>query len=529
MTTRGRSDADEASPEPGDSGEAAKYPPREVLSTRANEQKESPGQNEKLMEQVADPANLNIAWKRVRENGGAPGIDGITIAAFLEHAKPRAETLRRELLEGIYRPSPLRRVKIPKPTGGERLLGIPTVQDRVVQQAFLQILQPILDPAFSEHSYGFRPNRSAHQAVAAAQAYLQQGHDWVVDFDLEAFLVPCSYYTLGCGLIIEEARKGIRHFDPQALTTAAMYEDRWQVAALYPLHHGLARNAENASGIDHWHEALRGPVDESCAQGFVDADLPWGAGSDLLTCDESLVKPAMQSRGRGAERFGCARNGHALPVLSLLHRLETGDVPVGAQTADAVDGERKAAGGLSFLAIEDAGDDRVGIMRRQAAQEADRVVVGAHGGLAFAGQRHFYLAEKAATPTKRQMGAELGAVDRDDDLFEQRVQQFLAIPIGGGGQGPDDVEILPECRDGLSLFRRQRPGPCVLTPTQLVFCNLQFPQGLFPLRFQPAGDEAIIGIDCAVAAFGALRTVTGPLDVVVELGQCSFVVDFDLL
>jgi RNA-directed DNA polymerase len=187
MTTRGRSDADEASPEPGDSGEAAKYPPREVLSTRANEQKESPGQNEKLMEQVADPANLNIAWKRVRENGGAPGIDGITIAAFLEHAKPRAETLRRELLEGIYRPSPLRRVKIPKPTGGERLLGIPTVQDRVVQQAFLQILQPILDPAFSEHSYGFRPNRSAHQAVAAAQAYLQQGHDWVVDFDLEAF------------------------------------------------------------------------------------------------------------------------------------------------------------------------------------------------------------------------------------------------------------------------------------------------------------------------------------------------------
>jgi len=139
------------------------------------------------MERVADQANLNTAWKRVRENGGAPGIDGITIAAFLEHAKPRSEALRRELLEGSYRPSPLRRVKIPKPAGGERLLGIPTVQDRVVQQAFLQILQPILDPAFSEHSYGFRPNRSAHQAVAAAQTYLQQGYEWVVDFDLEAF------------------------------------------------------------------------------------------------------------------------------------------------------------------------------------------------------------------------------------------------------------------------------------------------------------------------------------------------------
>ena len=187
MTTRGRSDANEASPEPRDSGETAKHSPRGVLSTRANEQKESPGQNDKLMEQVADPANLNAAWKRVRENGGAPGIDGTTIAAFLEQAKPRSESLRKELLEGGYRPSPLRRVKIPKPAGGERLLGIPTVQDRVVQQAFLQVLQPILDPTFSEHSYGFRPNRSAHQAVAAAQAYIQQGYNWVVDFDLEAF------------------------------------------------------------------------------------------------------------------------------------------------------------------------------------------------------------------------------------------------------------------------------------------------------------------------------------------------------
>jgi len=139
------------------------------------------------MEEVADPANLNSAWKRVRENGGAAGVDGVTVAAFLKHAKPRSETLRRELLEGSYRPSPLRRVVIPKPTGGERLLGIPTVQDRVVQQAFLQVLQPILDPKFSEHSYGFRPNKSAHQAVAAAQGYIQQGYNWVVDFDLEAF------------------------------------------------------------------------------------------------------------------------------------------------------------------------------------------------------------------------------------------------------------------------------------------------------------------------------------------------------
>lgn len=196
MTTRGQTDPDTGSPKPGDSGEAAKYPPREVLSTRANEQKESPGQSERFMEQVADPANLNAAWKRVRENGGAPGIDGITIDAFLAQARPRAEAMRRELLEGSYRPSPLRRVTIPKPSGGERKLGIPTVQDRVVQQAILQVLQPILDPSFSEHSYGFRPGRSAHQAVAAAQEYIQQGYDWTVDLDLEAFFDRVSHDRL---------------------------------------------------------------------------------------------------------------------------------------------------------------------------------------------------------------------------------------------------------------------------------------------------------------------------------------------
>ena len=102
------------------------------------------------------------------------------------------------------------------------MLGIPTVFDRLVQQAILQVLQPILDPTFSEYSYGFRPNRSAHQAVAAAQKYIKEGYNWIVDFDLEAFLVPCSYYTRGCELIVEEAGKCIRYFDPQAFATAAM-------------------------------------------------------------------------------------------------------------------------------------------------------------------------------------------------------------------------------------------------------------------------------------------------------------------
>jgi RNA-directed DNA polymerase len=162
------------------------------------------------MEQVADPANLNAAWKRVRANGGAPGIDGLTVEAFPEQLRARAETLRQQLLDGSYRPSALRRVTIPKPHGGERQLGIPTVQDRLVQQALLQVLQPLLDPAFHARSYGFRPNRSAHQAVAAAQEYVREGYDWVVDLDLEAFFDHVNHDRLMSRLGERIADKRVR-------------------------------------------------------------------------------------------------------------------------------------------------------------------------------------------------------------------------------------------------------------------------------------------------------------------------------
>ena len=162
------------------------------------------------MEKVADPANMNLAWEKVRSNGGAAGVDGITIEAYPRLLEGRSETLRKELLEGRYRPSPLRRVKIPKPNGGERLLGIPTVQDRLVQQALLQVLQPILDPTFSEHSYGFRPGRSAHQCVDAAQKLIQGGRSWVVDLDLEAFFDHVHHDRLMSRLGLHIADKRVR-------------------------------------------------------------------------------------------------------------------------------------------------------------------------------------------------------------------------------------------------------------------------------------------------------------------------------
>jgi RNA-directed DNA polymerase len=128
------------------------------------------------------------AYKRVVRNGGAPGVDGVTVDDFKAYCRECWTRVREELLSDEYRPQPVRRVEIPKPGGkGRRVLGIPTVLDRMIQQALLQVLQPIFDPTFSEESYGFRPGRSAHQAVLRAREHVAVGHRWVVDLDLEDF------------------------------------------------------------------------------------------------------------------------------------------------------------------------------------------------------------------------------------------------------------------------------------------------------------------------------------------------------
>jgi RNA-directed DNA polymerase len=142
---------------------------------------------EELMEQMVTEANATEAWRAVKRNGGSPGIDGMTTQELGDHIRAHWGSIRHKLLAGTYVPSPVRRVEIPKPNGGVRQLGIPTVQDRWIQQMLLQVLQPIFDPTFSEHSYGFRPNRSAHDAVRAAQGYVQAGKDWVVDMDITKF------------------------------------------------------------------------------------------------------------------------------------------------------------------------------------------------------------------------------------------------------------------------------------------------------------------------------------------------------
>jgi RNA-directed DNA polymerase len=168
-------------------GEAPRAEGEGTESLTAKRSAESPAETARLMEEVVERENLKEALKRVRANKGSPGMDGITVHALPDYLKEHWPTIREELLNGTYRPQPVKRVEIPKPDGGVRKLGIPTVVDRLIQQAVMQVLQKRWDRTFSAHSYGFRPRRSAHQAVAQAQQYLAAGHRGVVDLDLEKF------------------------------------------------------------------------------------------------------------------------------------------------------------------------------------------------------------------------------------------------------------------------------------------------------------------------------------------------------
>lgn len=164
-----------------------------VIGTRGED---APVEGTDLMERVLERQNLLRALRQVRRNRGAPGIDGMTVEGLVAHLKAHWPTIRSSLVEGSYKPQPVRRVEIPKTGGGTRNLGVPVVLDRFVEQALLQVLQAEWDPTFSEWSYGFRPGRSAHQAVSQAQRYIREGHAWVVDLDLEKFFDRVNHDVL---------------------------------------------------------------------------------------------------------------------------------------------------------------------------------------------------------------------------------------------------------------------------------------------------------------------------------------------
>ena len=157
---------------------------------------ERSGSDHRLMEAVVERANAIAALKRVRQNQGSPGIDGMTVDELPVYLATEWEAIRAQLLAGTYQPQPVRRHEIPKRGGGVRQLGIPTVRDRFIQQCLLQVLQPRFDPTFSRHSYGFRPGRRAHEAVCAAQRFIQAGRRWVADVDLEKFFDRVNHDVL---------------------------------------------------------------------------------------------------------------------------------------------------------------------------------------------------------------------------------------------------------------------------------------------------------------------------------------------
>ncbi|HIE4904160.1 TPA: reverse transcriptase domain-containing protein, partial [Klebsiella pneumoniae] len=183
-------------PEARGRGEAPDAGSQGAETVQAPTNRESPSSTAWLMEAICEPVNLRQALKRVKANKGAAGADGMSVSELPEHLRHNWPELKAQLLSGSYQPSPVRRVTIPKPGGGERLLGIPTVVDRFIQQAMMQVLQARWDASFSDSSYGFRPGRSAHQAVKQAHEYIRVGYHWVVDLDLEKFFDRVNHDVL---------------------------------------------------------------------------------------------------------------------------------------------------------------------------------------------------------------------------------------------------------------------------------------------------------------------------------------------
>ena len=196
-------------------GEAAREPASDETRGPRHEHR---GTGSALLQAALTRENLQRAWKRVRANKGAAGVDGLDIDQTAALLKTEWPAMRDKLLQGRYRPAPVRRVLIPKPDGGQRELGIPTVTDRLIQQALLQVLQPLIDPSFSEHSYGFRPGRRAHDAVLAAQGYVQSGRRIVVDVDLEKFFDRVHH-----DILMDRLRRRVD--DPAVLRLVRAYLD----------------------------------------------------------------------------------------------------------------------------------------------------------------------------------------------------------------------------------------------------------------------------------------------------------------
>jgi RNA-directed DNA polymerase len=188
---------------------------------------EPPDPNEHLLERILSRSNMQQAWKRVKANQGAPGVDGMAVDRFAAFARDKWPEIRLSLFAGTYQPLPVKRVEIPKSTGGKRLLGIPAIVDRLIQQAIAQVLVSIFDPGFSDHSYGFRPDRSAHDAVRRVRDYIKEDYRWAVDMDLEKFFDTVNHDVLMHRVALKVRDKRVLRLIGKYLRAGVMANGRW--------------------------------------------------------------------------------------------------------------------------------------------------------------------------------------------------------------------------------------------------------------------------------------------------------------
>ncbi len=189
---------------------------------------EPPDPNENLLERILSSGNMHTAWKRVKANKGSPGIDKMSIGEFPDFARKNWQNIRDSIVAGTYKPLPVRRVEIPKDTGGTRPLGIPTVLDRLIQQAIYQVMMPIFEPEFSDDSYGFRPVRSAHYAVRQAREYIEEGYRIAVDMDLEKFFDTVNHDVLMHKVALRVRDKNVLRLIGKYLRAGVMVNGRRQ-------------------------------------------------------------------------------------------------------------------------------------------------------------------------------------------------------------------------------------------------------------------------------------------------------------
>ncbi len=277
------------------------------------------------------------AYRKVKANKGAAGVDEQSLAQFDQRRDDNLFKLWNRLASGSYFPPPVKLVEIPKRDGGMRPLGIPTVADRIAQTVVAAELERVVETIFDPDSYGYRPGRSAHDALAACRQRCWR-YDWVIDLDVAAFLDASSHCSFADCRFREQVVLGGWRLDTQAFSPSGADVDRLQLAALYTLQQRLAGHAVGEGRFEHGQPPLGCVVDEQGAQLVVHADAPGRAGGDLLAGDEPVAQPAVQGGGRQAE-LGCGvGHGEKCSFRLVGAGLVAWDVPAVAQALDSTGG-----------------------------------------------------------------------------------------------------------------------------------------------------------------------------------------------